>query len=74
MYHSTTPSPYRIPWGALLTSLVASWVLIYLAFALAPPEPSQRLVGYGCDGSNGEPLYRNEEDEFPRCDSVEAAR
>lgn len=30
-----------------------------------------RLVGYGCEGANGSPIYANEEDEFPRCAIIE---
>ncbi len=31
-----------------------------------------RLVGIGCDGSNG-PLYANEEDHFPKCKEIDRA-
>jgi hypothetical protein len=29
------------------------------------------LVGWGCEGAGDKPLFRNEEDEFPRCDRIE---
>ena len=47
----------------------AAWLAVLL-FALDQPP---RLVGYGCDGSGVDGvLYANEEDEFPRCDVIEA--
>jgi hypothetical protein len=30
-----------------------------------PNTQPWRLVGYGCAGANGQPLFRDEEDEFP---------
>lgn len=35
-------------------------------------SPPARLIGHGCDGATGD-LRKNEEDEFPRCDSIEEA-
>lgn len=29
------------------------------------------LVGWGCEGAGDKPLFRNEEDEFPRCERIE---
>jgi hypothetical protein len=36
-----------------------------------PDSEPFRLVGYGCDGAPG-PLYRDEENEFPACERIEA--
>lgn len=35
-----------------------------------PNTEPYRLVGYGCVGAAG-PIYRDEEDEFPRCKVIE---
>lgn len=38
---------------------------------LLAPKPQTLLVGYGCEGTDGQPLYRQEEDEFPDCSLIE---
>lgn len=35
----------------------------------SPASTPYRLVGYDCEGALG-PLYRDEEDEFPRCGEI----
>lgn len=52
------------------------WIFALAAIgqAVTTPEPYPdefRLVGWGCDGAGDKPLFRNEEDEFPRCDRIE---
>lgn len=34
-----------------------------------PDTEPFRLVGYDCEGASG-PLYRDEEDQFPRCGEI----
>lgn len=34
------------------------------------PIVTIRLVGIGCEGTIGEPLYAEEEDHFPRCKEI----
>jgi hypothetical protein len=36
-----------------------------------PDTQPFRLVGYECEGAKG-PLYRDEEDEFPKCGEIKA--
>lgn len=35
----------------------------------SPKSEPYRLVGYDCEGAS-EPLYRDEEDEFPKCKEI----
>ena len=43
----------------------------FVAAAMAPePTLEPRLIGFGC-GDKAQTLLRMEEDEFPRCDSIE---
>lgn len=47
-------------------------LLLIAAGGCAPaPNPDEfRLVGWGCEGAGDKPLFRNEEDEFPRCKEI----
>lgn len=56
--------------AVLLAAAMAALLLAIIAIFATPEPPLYRLVGYGCDGVSG-PLYAQEEDAFPRCDSIE---
>ena len=49
--------------------------IITLALLAIPGSNKPNLlVGYGCEGSNGQPMYYTEEDHFPPCSLIESAR
>lgn len=47
------------------------YVLIAVAAVEAPKNDNTILVGYGCEGSNGAPMFYVEEDDFPPCSLIE---
>ena len=63
-------------WSNLLEALVVTIVVVATVGALAAtlPKKPHLLVGYGCEGSNGQPMYYTEESDFPPCSLIESAR
>ena len=57
----------------LLMCCVVLGVTTLVVVAMAPKQP-HLLVGYGCEGSNGQPMYYTEESDFPPCSLIESAR
>lgn len=53
--------------SGFLLGVLISCMFIVMAHAIKPDRP--RLVGYGCEGTNG-PIFANEEDEFPKCKEI----
>lgn len=49
---------------------VVSPIMAALVVVIIPDRPSH-LVGYGCQGSNGQVLIGKEEDDFPPCSKIE---
>lgn len=58
-----------------LPSLALAFALfaLYVTWTNPPKEPTV-LVGYGCEGSDGKPLYFPEEDMFPNCSLIERSK
>ena len=54
-----------------LIRLIATLLLGAAAFGFADQMGKPRLVGYGCENASG-PLYADEEDYFPVCETIEA--
>lgn len=58
-----------------LPVLALAFALFTLAVTWSnPPKQPMLLVGYGCEGSDGKPLYFPEEDMFPNCSLIERSK
>ncbi len=53
-----------------MASFVVSLAMLGIADTFFPVQPPQSLVGYGCEGSDGKPVYHDKEDEFPSCEII----
>lgn len=68
---TSAASIFALARGGRVAPPVAFLCWVFALVAIGEAITSPRLVGYGCEGSTA-PIYADEEDQFPRCDRIEA--